>query len=117
LRCRYKCSNGGIYIKRNFDLYRGIVVYIILVVLMIYFITFFLPSHTTTIESQEEKELNAEHVQGDVNLVVNLKSKKYHLFTCKYATVKDESDIIKTYDEEFLMKHGYEPCQKCIFWR
>jgi hypothetical protein len=32
---------------------------------MIYFITFFLPSHTTTIESQEEKELNARvaHIQ------------------------------------------------------
>ena len=68
-------------------------------------------------ENNDTNEVITDHDQTGTTFVVNMKSKKYHLLHCDYANVKDETDLTTFSDEEFLIKHGYEPCKKCIFWR
>jgi hypothetical protein len=71
----------------------------------------------TSIKSKIVEEVDTNHYGENTKLIVNLNSKKYHLPTCKYATVKDEKDLTSLDDEDFLIKHGYDHCEKCIFWR
>ena len=97
--------------------YRWLVIVILLMVLLIPQAIKFLESEFYLAENNVATEINSEHELDDATFVVNMKTKKYHLSSCKYADVKDPNDLSSFRDEDFLMKHGYQPCEKCIFWR
>lgn len=69
------------------------------------------------IENDTAMDISTEHNEIDVDFVVNLSTKKYHLTTCIYADIKNESNRKVFHDEDFLIEHGYSACQKCILWR
>lgn len=94
---------------------RGLVIFIILVI-AVFAPVFRYPSiheNTILIENESVKEVNFEHECGQT-YIVNLSTKKYHIPDCRYATSKDENNLCSFNDEEFLVKHGYQGCKKCI---
>lgn len=102
---------------RNFGIYKSIIAYCILAFLMILWIVSVENIPEVSAEKKIAEEVDTNHYGENTELIVNLNSKKYHLPTCKYATVKDEENLTSLDDEEFLIKHGYVHCEKCIFWR
>ncbi len=94
-----------------------------LVILLILIVAVFAPAldfddvynvETFSLENATVEEINSSHNQGEEAYVVNLSTKKYHLSSCRYATSKNENNLDLFNDEEFLIKHGYQGCKKCI---
>ncbi len=56
-----------------------------------------------------ESNSNTEKIE----YFANMKSKKFHLSSCHWATSMNEENLYKSYNRNLLISDGYEPCKTC----
>ena len=61
-----------------------------------------------------DKDSITERIEGEIEYVVNVSSRSYHLSSCYIAkSIKEENKVI-TKDIDFITEREYTPCKKCI---
>jgi len=68
------------------------------------------------LENETLKDIKVEgtHHSADTVYVLNLKTHKYHLKSCRYASIINQEIKFETTDMEFITTRGYSPCGICL---
>lgn len=85
-------------------------------ILLILLVLFLLPSCSKNYYEIKEtdKESLVQRKEGEIEYVVNISSRSYHLSSCYIAkSIKEENKVV-TKDINFITEREYTPCKKCI---
>lgn len=63
--------------------------------------------------AKKSDSTSSNEEDGDIVYYANLNSKKFHLPSCRYGLMIDETDVRLERNRDFLINDGFSPCKSC----